>query len=191
MTSGRTLGIAVIAALGLATMAAPHAASPAGSDEEPVRQVVKMDWWVKKVRVASGEDCWQDILKGKGKPFGRVTINMCTPPEDVGSEEKRVNFYLFPWRGHHGRGVAGEIPVKNTILDATSSWQKERVELDGTGVFSQGECERPLCERPEQNTKRYAGEITKFSGVLKCVYATATCEGNIAVRGWFESYVKD
>jgi hypothetical protein len=70
----------------------------------------------------------------------------------------------------------------------SSSWQKERVELDGVGRFRQQE--DPGID-PELDPLRYRGEITKFSGVLKCVYATRTCKGTIAVRGWFEAYVND
>ncbi len=192
MSPGRKLGITTIAlagTLGLSALVAPNTASPThkqGVDEDG-RQNIKMTWWVKRIAVARNEDGQQDVLSGDGKPFGRVTINMQTPEKYIGDDEKLVSFVLFPWKGHRGRDVAGYIPVKNTIISATSSWQKERVELnDSVGVFEQQE------EEPDgPKARRYRGRITKFSGVLKCYYASRTCTGTIAVRGWFQPFAKD
>ena len=198
MTSGRKLGIATIAlagTLGLSALVAPQSASPTHKEglDRDGEQAVRMTLRVKQVNVSRTEEGQQDVLKGDGRPFGKVTINYLTPAEDIGDDEKRVSFTLFPWRGHRGRVVSGWIPVKNTIIDATPSWQKERVKLnDNPGYFRESECTLAdrICD-PETKINEYSGVIERFSGVLKCYYATRTCTGTIDFRGQFEPFVKD
>jgi hypothetical protein len=182
MSSRRKPGVATIllaCAVGL-SLVTPHMASSEHL-EDSRKKPVDMTWTVKKINVSQFEGAQQDILKGVGKPFGRVTITMNTPQEDLGLEEKTVDF-SFDWKGHPKYRLQGYIPIKNTVLKQTKTWVRERVQLDGVGEFRQfDQGEIPV----------YDGKIKKFSGVLKCYFANRTCTGEIGVRGWFLAYGND